>query len=40
MTQIYTFEVSHLISKVLVKLGRVRSGALINFSFKVSKAFV
>jgi len=35
-----TLEASHSISKVLEKLGRTRSGALINFSFKVSKAFV
>jgi len=33
-------EASHLISKVLEKLRRIKSGTLINFSFKVSKTFV
>jgi len=33
-----TLEASHSISKVLEKLGRAKSGALINFCFKVSKA--
>jgi len=35
-----TFGASHSISNVLEKLGRARSGTLINFSFKDSKAFV
>ena len=34
-----TFEVSHYISNVLVNLGRAKMGALVNFSFKMSKAF-
>jgi len=34
-----TFEASHSISKVLVKLGRAKMGALVKFSFKDSKAF-
>ena len=32
-------EASHSISNVLVKLGRAKMGALVNFSFKISKAF-
>jgi len=32
-------DASHSISKVLEKLGMARSGALINFCFKVLKAF-
>jgi len=39
-TPIPTFDASHSISNILEKLGRVRSGALINFYFKVLKAFV
>ena len=32
-------EASHFISNVLVKLGRAKMGALVNFSFKTSKVF-
>ena len=32
-------EASHSISNVLAKLGRANMGALVNFSFKVIKAF-
>ena len=32
-------EASHSISKVLVKLGSDKMGALVNLSFNVSKAF-
>ena len=34
-----TLDASHSILKVLEKLGRAKSGALINFCFKVSKVF-
>jgi len=34
-----TLDASYSISKVLEKLGRAMSGALINLCFKVSKAF-
>ena len=39
MAPMPTLDASHSISKVLEKLGRAKSGALINFCFKVSKAF-
>jgi len=32
------FEASHSISNVLVKIGSAKMGALVNLSFKVSKA--
>jgi len=35
-----TLDASYLTLNVLEKLGRTRSGALINFDFRVAKAFV
>jgi len=35
----FMLEASHSISNVLVKLGSAKMGALVNLSFKVSKAF-